>query len=134
VHITEFFTNATVNVSVHSKIKLRDLGIVVKGMVANNMYQTRGIRINLYCSTELVLHYVGADRRGHVTQGNSISYICFVVFQWNTLKPPVTSDLWKRIWQFRGKKEHSKANPILHYPTFTFTTINYKKVTAGLKR
>lgn len=93
----------------NSKLKPRDLGIVLKGMVANNMYQTRGIYINLYCSTELVLYYVGADRRGHVTQGNSISYIRLVVSQWNTLKPPVTSGSRKKIWQFKGKQEHGKA-------------------------
>lgn len=77
---------------------------------------------------------MGADRRGHVTRGNSISYFRFVVSQWNTLKPPVTSGLQKRIWQFMGKQEHGKANPILHYPTYTFTTANYKKVTVGLQR
>jgi hypothetical protein len=33
-----------------------------------------------------------------------------------------------------GQIGHSKAKPILHYPTFTFITIDYKKVTAGLQR
>jgi hypothetical protein len=34
----------------------------------------------------------------------------------------------------RANRNMGKQNPILHYPTFTFTTIDYKKVNAGLKR
>jgi hypothetical protein len=50
------------------------------------------------------------------------------------LKPPVTSSLWKETWQIMGNQEHGEANPILHYPTFTYKIINYKKVTVGLNR